>query len=115
MTSTRRRRTEPTRNRPAKASLTAAGFGVAALLNFATGIAWINPPIFVAMAMLCGLIAIVTGHLGRRRARHLDGDGRGMALLGLILGWLLFLTCTLATAAVFGLIAALAVLIDANA
>lgn len=112
MTTAPRRRTEPTRNRPAKVSLTAAGFGVAALLNFATGIGWLNPPAFVAMAVLCGLIAIIAGHMGRRRGRRLDGDGRGMALLGLILGWLLLLICILATAVFFGLLAALAVLID---
>jgi hypothetical protein len=99
-------------NRPAKASVFFAGSGVAALLNFATGIAWINPAIFVGMAVLCGLAAIVAGHIGRFRGRRLGGDGRGMALLGILVGWLLIFICVLAVVAVFGLIAGLAVLVD---
>ncbi|GAA1887985.1 DUF4190 domain-containing protein [Actinomadura bangladeshensis] len=100
------------RNRPAKVSVYSAGFGIAALANFATGIAWINPAIFVGMAVLCALVAIVAGHMGRFRGRRLDGDGRGMALLGLLLGWLLIVVCLLATIAALGLIATLAVLTD---
>ncbi|MES9539067.1 MULTISPECIES: DUF4190 domain-containing protein [unclassified Actinomadura] len=102
----------PSRNRPAKASLFFAGSGLAALANFATGIAWINPMIFVALAMLCALAAIAFGHVGRLRGRRLDGDGRGTALLGILLGWLLIFVCVLAVIAVLGLIAGLAVLVD---
>ncbi|MEV4004832.1 hypothetical protein [Actinomadura sp. NPDC049753] len=72
-------RTRPSGNRPAKVSLFFAGFGVAALANFGTGIAWINPPVFVGLAILSALAAIIAGHVGRFRGRRLDGDGRGMA------------------------------------
>ncbi|GAA4377233.1 hypothetical protein GCM10023088_36860 [Actinomadura verrucosospora] len=107
------RRTGPSGNRPAKVSLFFAGFGVAALASFATGIAWINPAVFVGLAMLSALAAIIAGHVGRFRGRRLDGDGRGMALLGIVLGWLLILVCVLAVVVVLGLITGLAVLSDA--
>lgn len=113
MSVTGERRTGPTGNRPAKVSVFFAGFGIAALANFATGIAWINPAVFVGLAMLCALAAIIAGHVGRFRGRRLDGDGRGMALLGIVLGWLLLLVCVLAVVAVLGLIAGLSVLHDA--
>jgi len=105
-------RTTPSRNRPAKVSLWFAGGGVATLANFGTGIAWINPGIFIGMAVLCALVAIVAGHVGRFRGRRLDGDGRGMALLGILVGWLLIFVCLLAVVAVAGLIAGLSVLVD---
>ncbi|MGI5205050.1 hypothetical protein ACQEU6_26170 [Spirillospora sp. CA-108201] len=106
------RRTRPSGNRPAKVSLFFACSGIAALANFATGIAWINPAVFVGLAVLCALTAIVAGHAGRFRGRRLAGDGRGMALLGIVLGWLLILVCVLAVGAVLGLIAGMAVLFD---
>ncbi|GAP45429.1 hypothetical protein [Streptomyces azureus] len=49
------------RNRAAKVSAFFALGGVAFLANFATGIAWINPGIFVGLAMLCALIAYPPG------------------------------------------------------
>ncbi|QSY49290.1 MULTISPECIES: DUF4190 domain-containing protein [Streptomyces] len=105
-------RTEPSRNRPAKVSLWFALFGVCAYGSFATGIAWLNPGIFVTMAVLCALVAIVAGHIGRFQGRRLDGDGRGMALLGILVGWLILLVTAVVIVAVGGLIAGLAVLID---
>ncbi|MEV3922580.1 DUF4190 domain-containing protein [Actinomadura coerulea] len=113
MTVAGERRTGPTGNRPAKVSVFFAGFGIAALANFATGIAWINPAVFVGLATLCALAAIIAGHVGRFRGRRLDGDGRGMALLGIVLGWLLIIICVLAVVAVLGLITGMAVLFDA--
>ncbi|GAA1795758.1 hypothetical protein [Actinomadura chokoriensis] len=107
------RRNARSRNRPAKVSVCSAGFGIAALANFATGIAWISPAVFVGMTALCALVAIISGHMGRFRGRRLAGDGRGTALLGLVLGWLLIIVCLLATIAALGLIAGLAVLTDA--
>jgi len=101
------------RNRPAKVSVFLAGFGVASLANFYTGIAWLNPGIFVGMAVLCALAAIPAGHVGRFRGRRLDGEGRGTALLGIVVGWLLLLVCSLAVLAYIGLIAGLAFLADA--
>lgn len=100
------------RNRAAKVCVFFAGAGVAALANFTTGIALINPGIFVGMAALCALIAIPAGHVARIRGRKLDGEGRGIALAGILVGWLVLVVCVLATLAFFGLVAALAVLVD---
>lgn len=101
------------RNRPAKVSVSFADFGVASLANFSTGIAWLHPGIFVGMAVLSALIAVPAGHVGRFRGRRLDGEGRGTALLGIVVGWLLLFVCALAVLAYIGLIAGLAFLADA--
>jgi Domain of unknown function (DUF4190) len=34
------------------------------------------------------LVAVITGHIGMKRAKEENGNGRGMALAGLILGYL---------------------------
>ncbi|MFD5120448.1 hypothetical protein [Streptomyces sp. NPDC058385] len=102
------------RNRPAKVSISFAGFGVASLATFGTGVAWLNPGIFVGMAVLSALIAVPAGHVGRFRGRRLDGEGRGTALLGIVVGWLLLFVCALAVLAYIGLIAGLAFLADAS-
>lgn len=112
MRSTTTSRGTRSRNGPAQASLVFAGLGIAALASFFTGIALMNPIVFVGMALVCALVAIVVGHVGRFRGRRLDGDGRGIALLGIVLGWLIVIVCLLAGLAVFGLIAGLAVLLD---
>jgi hypothetical protein len=100
------------RNRAAKVSAFFALGGVAALGNFAGPIAWINPGVFIAMAVLCALIAIPAGHIGRFRGRRLDGDGRGLALAAILTGWLVLIVCAFAILAVVGLIAGLAVVVD---
>ncbi|WP_149549426.1 DUF4190 domain-containing protein [Streptomyces marokkonensis] len=100
------------RNRTAKISAFFALGGVTFLANFVTGIAWINPGLFVGLALLCALIAVPTGHAGRFRGRRLDGEGRGLALVSILTGWLVLLTCLLALLAFVGLVAGLAVLID---
>ncbi|WP_261718793.1 DUF4190 domain-containing protein [Streptomyces sp. FZ201] len=100
------------RNRTAKVSAFFALGGIAFLGNFATGIAWINPGIFIGCAVLCALVAIPTGHIARFRGRRLDGDGRGLALAAVLTGWLVLLVCVLAVLAFVGLIAGLAVLTD---
>ncbi|KUL44072.1 DUF4190 domain-containing protein [Streptomyces regalis] len=105
-------RTWAGRNRAAKVSALCALGGAAFLGNFATGIAWINPGIFVALAALCALIAIPIGHIGRFRGRRLDDEGRGLALAGILTGWLVLIVCLLATLAFVGLIAGLAILVD---
>ncbi|MET9253515.1 DUF4190 domain-containing protein [Streptomyces sp. NPDC048182] len=101
-----------TRNRPAKVSGFLALAAVAFLGNFATGIAWINPGVFIGFAVLCALAAIPVGHVGRFRGRRLGGDGRGIALAGILTGWLVLIVCALAVLAFVGLIAGLAVLGD---
>jgi hypothetical protein len=62
-------RSTPTRNRPAKVSVYFTGFGIAALANFTTGIAWINPALLVGMAVLCALAAIASYALFGGRPR----------------------------------------------
>ncbi|MFI2634337.1 DUF4190 domain-containing protein [Streptomyces collinus] len=99
-------------NRAAKASAFFALGGVAFLANFATGIAWINPGIFVGAAVLCALIAVPTGHVGRFRGRRMDGEGHGLALAGILTGWLVLFVCLLALLAFAGLVAGLAVLTE---
>ncbi|GHE71079.1 DUF4190 domain-containing protein [Streptomyces capitiformicae] len=100
------------RNRAAKVSAFFASGGVAFLGNFATGIAWINPAVFVGLAALCALIAIPAGHAGRFQGRRLYGEGRGLALVSILTGWLTLIVCLLATLAFLGLAAGLAVLLD---
>ncbi|MBN0042727.1 DUF4190 domain-containing protein [Streptomyces actuosus] len=100
------------RNRAAKVSAFFALGCVGALGNFVTGIAWLNPGVFVLMAMLCALVAVAAGHVGRFRGRRLGGEGRGLALAGLLVGWLTLLVCVLAGLALAGLAAGLAVLVD---
>lgn len=99
-------------NRAATVSIGSAGLAIAALLNFYTGIAWLNPVIFITLGVLCSLVAIVSGHVGRRRARKSGGTGRFVSLLGIVLGWLVILVSALAVTVVFGLAAGVAVLFD---
>ncbi|MGP4089837.1 DUF4190 domain-containing protein [Streptomyces sp. KR55] len=100
------------RNRPARVSAFCALGGVAFLGNFATGIAWITPGVFVGLALLCALIAIPAGHVGRFRGRRLDGEGRGLVLTGILTGWLVLFVCVLAILAALGLAVGIAVLVD---
>ncbi|MEV5515662.1 hypothetical protein AB0L50_22575 [Streptomyces flaveolus] len=99
-------------NRPAKVSGFFALASVAFLGNFATGIAWLNPAIFVGLAAVCALLAIPVGHVGRLRGRRLGGSGRGVALAGIVTGWLVLLVCALAVLAFAGIVAGLAVVTD---
>lgn len=100
------------KNRAAQVSGLFALGAVGALGNFATGVALINPPVFVALATLCALIAIPAGHVGRFRGKRLGGSGRGVALAAILTGWLVLLVCLLALLALVGLVAGLAVLTD---
>ncbi|MFE3856772.1 DUF4190 domain-containing protein [Streptomyces griseorubiginosus] len=108
------RRAQPLagRNRPAKVSAFFAVGAVGFLANFATGIAWLNPGIFITLALLCALIAIPAGHIARFRGRRLDGEGRGLALVSIVIGWLTLFVCLLALLAFVGLVAGLSVLVD---
>ncbi|MFD0385515.1 hypothetical protein ACFQ2B_34075 [Streptomyces stramineus] len=59
-----------------------------------------------------GIVAIPAGHLGRRRGKRLGGRDRGLALLGIVSGWLLILCAVVLVLAYAGLVAGLAVLVD---
>ncbi|MFD7262058.1 DUF4190 domain-containing protein [Streptomyces sp. NPDC059874] len=102
----------PGRNRAAKVSVFFAMGSLGALANFAGPIAWLNPPIFIGMAIVCALIAIPAGHVGRFRARRLAGDGKGMALAGILGGWAMLLVSLLAVAAAVGLLVGVGLLVD---
>ncbi|MEV0844282.1 hypothetical protein AB0J21_00100 [Streptomyces sp. NPDC049954] len=99
-------------NRAARVSGFFALGGVASLANFATGIAWLNPGVFVGMAMVCALIAIPAGHVGRFRGRRLDGVGRGLSLTAILTGWAVLIVCLLAILVFVGLLAGAAFLVD---
>ncbi|MGW0858633.1 DUF4190 domain-containing protein [Streptomyces sp. NPDC002690] len=102
---------------PRNPAATVSGFfalgAIGALGNFATGLALINPPVFIALATLCALIAIPAGHVGRFRGKRLGGAGRGVALASILTGWLVLFVCLLALLAVVGLLAGFAALTDA--
>ncbi|MGW1462888.1 DUF4190 domain-containing protein [Streptomyces sp. NPDC002308] len=100
------------RNRAATVSGFFALGAVGAVGNFATGIALINPPVFIALAVLCALIAIPAGHLGRSRGKRLGGAGRGVALASILTGWLVLFLCLLGALALVGLVAGFAALTD---
>ena len=100
------------RNLPAKVSAFFALGGVASLANLAGPIGLLHPGIVVGMAVLCALATVIAGHAGRFRGRRLGGEGRGLALAGILSGWLLLLVSLLVTLAFIGLVAGLAVLVD---
>lgn len=91
-------------NRPARISAYTAMSGVALLMSFLTLYGWMLPQLTLTGAVVCGLLAVVTGHVGRtRRRRH----GRGTALLGIIGGWLVLLTCAALTTVVLAVVGGL--------
>lgn len=58
---------------------------------------------WLALPFLGALIAVITGHMARLEIRYAPAhsvEGNGMALVGLVLGYLNFLACIL-VAAVF--------------
>ncbi|MFF5805546.1 hypothetical protein [Streptomyces sp. NPDC012746] len=100
------------RNGPARVSAFFALASVASAANFVTGIAWINPAVFLAMTALCALTAVPVGHMGRFRARRLAGEGKGTALAAILVGWTMLFVCALAVLAFAGLIAGMAFLTE---
>ncbi|GAA4138115.1 hypothetical protein [Actinomadura keratinilytica] len=100
----------PSRNTAAKWSLYAGGGAICCLV-----LPFLVPPFVVAylcMGFVIGLVAIITGHVGRFRGRRLGGDGRGRALVGILLGWFTVLVCVGVVLFWFGIAAVLAVIID---
>ncbi|PQM21013.1 hypothetical protein Sfr7A_23495 [Streptomyces xinghaiensis] len=66
--------------------------------------------LYTCSVFACGVVAIPAGHLGRRRAKHLGGRDRGVALLGIVTGWFLVFFSLLLLLAYVGLLAGLAFL-----
>ncbi|MFD8754450.1 hypothetical protein ACFV0O_26195 [Kitasatospora sp. NPDC059577] len=101
------------RNTPARVSFWSAAMGVSLVVAvFVTPIFWLMYGGFYTFGVfVCGLVAIPAGHLGRRRGKRLGGRDRGLALLGILTGWLLLLCGLLLVLAYAGVVAGLAVLV----
>jgi hypothetical protein len=102
-------------NRPARISVWSAALGVALIVAiFATPMLWFMYGQYYTFAMfMSGAVAIPAGHLGRRRGKHLGGRDRGLALVGILTGWLLLLVVGLLVLAYGGLIIGLTFLFGA--
>lgn len=100
------------RNVPARISAWSAALGVSLIVAaFATPMMWVLYGSYYTFFMaLFGIVAIPTGHVGRFRGKRLGGRDRGLALLGIVTGWLLLLCALLVVLAYIGLLAGLAVL-----
>ena len=72
----------------------------AAVVSLATGIAsWVLLP------FLAAIVAVIAGHMARGQIRREGGDGDGLALAGLVLGYLNIAFCVMVLfAIVFGLL-----------
>ncbi|MFD9302934.1 hypothetical protein ACFWCB_09650 [Streptomyces sp. NPDC060048] len=105
--------TVESRNTPARAGIWAAVVGSSLIVGIVvTPMFWLMyGGYYTACTFLCGIVAIPTGHLGRRRGKHLGGRDRGKALLAIVTGWLLILCSLLLVLAYVGLIAGLGFLV----
>lgn len=61
------------------------GFGVAALV---LGILALLTSLFIVPGLILGVLAVIFGFLGRRRASRGEADNGGLAITGLVLGLL---------------------------
>ncbi|GAA3212666.1 hypothetical protein GCM10020256_12250 [Streptomyces thermocoprophilus] len=105
---------EGARNRPALVSAWAAFLGVCLILGvFLTPVFWLlYGGFYTFLLFVFGIVAVLAGHLGRRRGKALGGRDRGTALLGILAGWGLIFFGLLLVLAYAGLMAGLAVLVD---
>jgi hypothetical protein len=93
---------------PAIPSATTRPTSTLAVISLVAGItSWLLLP-FVA-----GLAAVTCGHMARAEIRRSNGalDGDGLAITGLVLGWINVVLCVLAVAAVVLFFGGLAVLL----
>ena len=77
-----------------------------AIVSLVAGIAgYVIPHPFIA-----GIVAIITGHMARRQIRQTGEDGAGLAMAGLILGYIhLALSVLLVVAIIFLVIGVIAI------
>ncbi|MEU9117952.1 hypothetical protein AB0D04_41090 [Streptomyces sp. NPDC048483] len=104
------------RNTPARVSFWSAAMGVSLIVAiFATPMFWLMYGSYYTFAMfMFGVVAVPAGHLGRRRGTRLGGRDRGLALLGIVTGWLL-ICCSLLLVLVYaGALAGLAFLVNST-
>ncbi|MDQ0757738.1 hypothetical protein QF027_000373 [Streptomyces canus] len=102
------------RNTPARISIWAASLGVGLIVGiFMTPMLWLlYGGWYTFLVFVFGVVAVPAGHLGRRRGKHLGGRDRGVALLGIVTGWVLIFCSLLLVLAYAGLLAGLAYLAD---
>ncbi|MET9615805.1 hypothetical protein [Kitasatospora indigofera] len=104
------------RNTPARISICAAALGATLIAGvFLTPLFWmLYGGLYTFLVFATGAVAIPAGHLGRRRGKRLGGRDRGVALLGIVTGWILVLLGLLLALAYLGLLAGLAMLTDST-
>ncbi|MFF3978289.1 hypothetical protein [Streptomyces sp. NPDC001828] len=94
------------RNIPARVAGWSAALGVSLIIAiFLTPMFWLMYGGFYTFFMaVFGIVAILTGHIGRSWGKRLGGRDRGLALLAIVTGWLLLFCVLLITLAYGGLI-----------
>ncbi|MFI5685471.1 hypothetical protein [Streptomyces sp. NPDC051636] len=102
------------RNTPARVSIWSAAMGVGLIVAiFATPMLWLMYGSYYTFAMfVSGVVAVPAGHLGRRRGKRLGGRDRGLALLGIVTGWLLIFCSLLLVLVYAGAVVGLGFLVD---
>jgi hypothetical protein len=58
---------------------------------------------WVALPLVAGIVAVVLGHIARGQIRRRGEDGNGLAIGGLVLGYLNIVFCVLAVLALMAL------------
>ena len=104
--------TDRTRNKPALVSAYASVGSVVYASGSAMG-GWLTVTYSVpilGLLIICALVAIVSGHMGRRRAKKYGVEGRWLSLGAIVVGWLCIVYAVLVNLVVMGLIAGLAAL-----
>ncbi|MFD9635284.1 DUF4190 domain-containing protein [Streptomyces violascens] len=93
-------------NRAARISGGAAAVGVAAATgNLVTGTMFLPLTLgWVFLILVCSMVAIISGHIGRRRARRHGLPGRWLALASIVAAYLTFLYALLVTLLFFGVL-----------
>ncbi|MFE3741536.1 DUF4190 domain-containing protein [Streptomyces sp. NPDC059134] len=115
MTSDTREPAAPTlqpRNTPARVSFWSAASGIGLIVAVVvTPMFWLPYGSHYTFALLMlGAVAVPAGHLGRRRGKRPDARDRGLALFGIVTGWLLILVSLLVFVVFTGTLAALGLL-----
>ncbi|MER5600288.1 DUF4190 domain-containing protein [Streptomyces sp. NPDC002265] len=106
------RTVDRTRNKPAVVSVYAAVAGVVYASGSVMG-GWLTVTYSAAilgLLIVCAFVAIVSGHLGRRRAKKHGAEGRWLSLAAIVVGWLCILYAVLVDLLLLGMVAGLAVL-----
>ncbi|WP_328314689.1 DUF4190 domain-containing protein [Streptomyces sp. NBC_00442] len=105
---------EGPKNRAADVSVTAAVAGVmAATGSLATGTLFLPLTVgWVVLILLSTLVAIISGHIGRSRARRRGLPGRWLALASLVTAYLTLLYVLLVVLLLIGVVVGLGAIVD---